>query len=100
MIRSRVLWILWLTAFALGAPGPAAAQAQPKPAAKSATAKATFAGGCFWFMEEAYDPVPGVISTVSGYMGCKTKSPTYEQVSGGRTGHAELRSASGREKEG
>lgn len=90
MIRSRVLWMLWLTAFALGAPVPAAAQAQPKPAAKTATAKATFAGGCFWCMEEAYDPVPGVISTVSGYMGGKTRNPTYEQVSGGRTGHAEI----------
>lgn len=90
MIRSSVLWMLWLTAFALGAPGPAAAQAQPKPAAKTATAKATFAGGCFWCMEEAYDPVPGVISTISGYMGGKTKNPTYEQVSGGRTDHAEI----------
>ncbi|MBI2295061.1 MAG: peptide-methionine (S)-S-oxide reductase MsrA [Betaproteobacteria bacterium] len=90
MIRSRVLWMLWLTAFALPAPGPAAAQAQPKPAAKTATAKATFAGGCFWCMEEAYDPVPGVISTISGYMGGKTKNPTYEQVSSGRTGHAEI----------
>ena len=90
MIRSRVWWMLWLTAFALGAPGPAAAQAQPKPAVKTATAKATFAGGCFWCMEEAYDPVPGVISTISGYMGGKTKNPTYEQVSGGRTGHAEI----------
>jgi peptide-methionine (S)-S-oxide reductase len=82
--------MLWLTAFALGAPVPAAAQAQPKPAAKTATAKATFAGGCFWCMEEVYDPVPGVISTVSGYMGGKTRNPTYEQVSGGRTGHAEI----------
>ena len=90
MIRSRVMWMLWLTAFALGAPGPATAQAQPKPAAKTATAKATFAGGCFWCMEEAYDPVPGVISTISGYMGGETKNPTYEQVSGGRTGHAEI----------
>lgn len=90
MIRSRVLWMLWLTAFALGAPVPAAAQAQPKPAAKSTTAKATFAGGCFWCMEEAYDPVPGVISTVSGYMGGKTRNPTYEQVTTGRTGHAEI----------
>lgn len=69
---------------------PVLAQSQSKAAPKSATAKATFAGGCFWCMEEAYDKIPGVISTVSGYMGGQTKNPTYEQVSGGRTGHAEV----------
>jgi peptide-methionine (S)-S-oxide reductase len=79
-------------ALGLGATAAATAVAQvPTPAtAKPATAKATFAGGCFWCMEEAFDPVPGVVSTVSGYMGGKTKNPTYEQVSGGRTGHAEV----------
>jgi len=41
-------------------------------------------------MEEAYDPVPGVIATVSGYMGGMTRNPTYEQVTTGRTGHAEV----------
>ena len=68
-----------------GLAGPAQAQGAPAP-----TAKATFAGGCFWCMEEAYDKVPGVVSTISGYMGGQTKNPTYEQVSGGRTGHAEV----------
>ena len=43
---------------------PVLAPAQPKAAPKPATAKATFAGGCFWCMEEVYDKVPGVISTV------------------------------------
>lgn len=52
-------------------------------------AKATFAGGCFWCMEEAFDTVPGVIATTSGYTGGQVKNPTYEQVSSGRTGHAE-----------
>ena len=76
-----------LTAVLLGC-GPAGAQA---PAAKpAATVKATFAGGCFWCMEEAFDKVPGVVSTVSGYMGGQTKNPTYEQVSTGRTGHTEV----------
>jgi peptide-methionine (S)-S-oxide reductase len=63
----------------------------PQPAAtKPAAAKATFAGGCFWCMEEAFEPVAGVTAVISGYMGGKTKNPNYEQVSGGRTGHAEV----------
>jgi peptide-methionine (S)-S-oxide reductase len=51
---------------------------------------ATFAGGCFWCTEEAFEKVPGVISAVSGYMGGKVKNPTYNQVSGGLTGHTEV----------
>ena len=53
------------------------------------TAKAYFAGGCFWCMEEAFEKVDGVIETVSGYMGGTVKNPTYEEVSAGQTGHAE-----------
>jgi len=53
------------------------------------TAKAYFAGGCFWCMEEAFEKVDGVISVVSGYMGGTVANPTYEQVSDGHTGHAE-----------
>src|SRR3989449_325710 len=51
--------------------------------------KATFAGGCFWCMEEALDKVEGVVSTTSGYTGGMKKNPTYEDVSAGETGHAE-----------
>ena len=61
-----------------------------KPSAQSATAKATFAGGCFWCMEPPYDELDGVLSTISGYMGGTKKNPTYEEVSAGRTGHAEV----------
>ena len=61
-----------------------------KPAAQPATVKATFAGGCFWCMEPPYDKLPGVVSTTSGYMGGKTKNPTYESISTGTTGHAEV----------
>jgi peptide-methionine (S)-S-oxide reductase len=53
------------------------------------TAKAYFAGGCFWCMEEAFEKVDGVIAVVSGYMGGTVANPTYEQVSDGHTGHAE-----------
>ena len=51
--------------------------------------KAIFAGGCFWCTEEAFEKVPGVVSAVSGYTGGTVKNPSYEQVSSGRTGHAE-----------
>ncbi len=54
-----------------------------------APAKAYFAGGCFWCMEEAFEKVDGVIAVVSGYMGGTVANPTYEEVSAGRTGHAE-----------
>ncbi|MDF0664835.1 MAG: peptide-methionine (S)-S-oxide reductase MsrA [Nitrospira sp.] len=53
------------------------------------SAKAYFAGGCFWCMEEAFEKVDGVIAVVSGYMGGTVSNPTYEQVSDGHTGHAE-----------
>jgi len=53
-------------------------------------AVATFAGGCFWCMEPPYDVLPGVISTTSGYMGGSRRNPTYEEVSSGATGHAEV----------
>ena len=51
--------------------------------------KATFAGGCFWCMEPPYDKLDGVISTTSGYTGGPEESPTYKEVSAGKTGHAE-----------
>ena len=66
------------------------ALAQSGKPASTATAKATFAGGCFWCMEPPYDKLPGVISTISGYMGGKTRNPTYEQVTSGTTGHTEV----------
>ncbi|MCL7940646.1 peptide-methionine (S)-S-oxide reductase MsrA [Halomonas sp. ATCH28] len=51
---------------------------------------AVFAGGCFWCMEEAYDKIEGVQATTSGYSGGHTEDPTYEQVTAGGTGHAEV----------
>jgi peptide-methionine (S)-S-oxide reductase len=54
------------------------------------TEKATFAGGCFWCTEEVFEKLSGVTEVVSGYMGGKVKSPSYEQVSTGRTGHTEV----------
>lgn len=64
-------------------------KAAAKPAANAGYAKATFAGGCFWCMEPPFDKLDGVISTTSGYTGGQKKNPSYEEVSSGRTGHAE-----------
>ncbi len=50
---------------------------------------ATFAGVCFWCLEEAFDKVAGVVSTTSGYTGGQKAGPTYEEVSAGGTGHTE-----------
>ena len=51
--------------------------------------QAVFAGGCFWCLEHDLEVLPGVISAESGYSGGSTANPTYQQVSSGRTGHAE-----------
>jgi peptide-methionine (S)-S-oxide reductase len=50
---------------------------------------ATFAGGCFWSMQKAFDGVEGVVSTTAGYAGGKKADPRYEDVETGATGHAE-----------
>lgn len=50
---------------------------------------ATFAGGCFWCVEEGFEKLPGVHQAISGYTGGDIPNPTYEQVAGGRTTHTE-----------
>jgi len=51
--------------------------------------RAILAGGCFWCVEKDFDQVRGVVKTTSGYIGGKTKNPTYKRVSKGNTGHYE-----------
>ncbi len=69
---------------------PLPAPAVDVPAASvKAPQTAVFAGGCFWGVEAVFRHVKGVSRAVSGYAGGTTKNPTYEQVSGGDTGHAE-----------
>lgn len=62
---------------------------QAATARRAPLAKAVFAGGCFWCVEAAFEGLPGVKSVVSGFAGGPEQNPTYEQVSSGRTGHAE-----------
>jgi peptide-methionine (S)-S-oxide reductase len=86
-------WVRWLagvaTAFTLSGAFAQAGTPPPKSLAGPRVAVATFAGGCFWCMEPPFDKLDGVISTISGYTGGHVQGPTYEQVSAGRTGHAE-----------
>jgi peptide-methionine (S)-S-oxide reductase len=83
-MKMRMVFGLFLVSLLAAGAGGAANDAKP-----GALAKATFAGGCFWCMEEALDKVDGVVSTMSGYIGGRQKNPTYEDVSAGETGHAE-----------
>ena len=80
MSRERWVGVLVAAALAFGALSFAADEKQ---------AKATFAGGCFWCMQPAFDGVPGVVSTTVGYTGGHTKDPSYHEVGSGTTGHAE-----------
>jgi peptide methionine sulfoxide reductase msrA/msrB len=57
--------------------------------AKGSRETAILAGGCFWGMEDILRGIPGVIDTKVGYSGGALKDPTYEDVSGGASGHAE-----------
>ncbi len=69
--------------------GGSEAQVRQPTSAAAALDTATFAAGCFWCVEEAFDEAEGVVSTTSGYIGGHLANPTYEQVSAGGTGHTE-----------
>ena len=59
------------------------------PTKKKTESVATLAGGCFWCTEAVFERMRGVNEVVSGYIGGHVENPTYEQVCGKRTGHAE-----------
>ena len=68
------------------APAPAAGpESRPAPALE----KASFAGGCFWCVETAFEGLPGVTTVISGYTDGAKLNPTYDEVSAGGSGHAE-----------
>lgn len=80
--------LAWLAGLILVASGAFAQESPQEPAGEYALA--TFAGGCFWCMEPPYDKLDGIISTTAGYAGGPERNPTYREVAGGRTGHAEV----------
>ncbi|SHJ41098.1 peptide-methionine (S)-S-oxide reductase [Rubritalea squalenifaciens DSM 18772] len=73
---------------------PAMSEEQKKPAKMPEVPEGfeqiTLGAGCFWCVEAVYNRIDGVKSAVSGYMGGKTKNPTYEEICTGSTGHAEV----------
>lgn len=58
--------------------------------AEIVTGKIVLGGGCFWCIEAVFAQVAGVIAAISGYAGGSDPDPTYEKVTSGRTGHAEV----------
>ncbi len=92
--RPLALALLLLSAGCASASSKPAANAESKSAKAAPVPKgaatAVFAGGCFWCMETAYEGKPGVIAVVSGFSGGPQEHPTYDQVSAGGTGHAEV----------
>ena len=73
-----------------GEPVPARMATEPAPVSVTAASDtAVFAGGCFWGVEAVFESLEGVSDAVSGYSGGSDQSPSYEEVSSGRTGHAE-----------
>ncbi|MDB4877580.1 MAG: msrA [Gemmatimonadetes bacterium] len=70
-----------------GSFAPARSASAATPPAKTETV--VFAGGCFWGIQSVFQHTKGVVSATSGYAGGTADRPDYEQVSSGRTGHAE-----------
>jgi peptide-methionine (S)-S-oxide reductase len=83
-MKPLAVTVLCLAVAAAQAPSGEPMNNTPPP-----TETATFAGGCFWCIEEIFRQQPGVLRVTSGYIGGHVEHPTYAQVSSGRSGHAE-----------
>lgn len=87
---SRLLLLSFLLIVTLSCDARQNSNAYQKPTLDySKLDTATFAGGCFWCVEAAFEQIEGVEEAVSGYAGGKEKNPTYSAVSNGRTSHTE-----------
>ncbi len=99
LLKTAAALSLLTLATGCGSPQSATAQGQAAglnrstagfaPANAASLAQATFAGGCFWAQEEAFEEIKGVKQVVSGYAGGTVPHPSYEQVAGQQTGHTE-----------
>jgi methionine-S-sulfoxide reductase len=83
MFKKLLMLAALLFAASAGAQAPAGAPA-------GARETLTLGGGCFWCLEAVFDELRGVDSVVSGFAGGHVQHPSYEQVSDGNTGHAEV----------
>lgn len=88
-LRRIVLILALLLAGPLAAAPPSSAARPPEPAPPSGPARALFAGGSFWALEQAFDRVAGVLATTPGYTGGTLENPSYELVATRETGHVE-----------
>ncbi len=90
LIRSSVVAMMLATSAVAANPGEEiVSDANPTNGGNAKEAVATLAGGCFWCTEAVYERMTGVKDVVSGYIGGSVPNPTYEQVCGKKTGHAE-----------
>ena len=88
-MRALVLPV-FLFAAACGNEGASAQnQTAPEPDLPQGAQQAIFASGCFWCTEADFEKLDGVLDVVSGYTGGDEADPSYQDVTGGRTGHVE-----------
>jgi len=80
-----MIYILLIMLMITTAPKP-----EPKIAETTGKEEATLGAGCFWCVEAIFQRVKGVLHVESGYSGGTVTNPTYEQITTGRTGHAEV----------